>query len=138
MQTRLNPYVNFIGNARQAMEYYKTIFGGSLKMSTLKDYHASQNPVEDDLIMHAELDSGRGVRFMASDTPERREYIPGNNITLTLSGDNEKQLRIYFQELSAGGTVTMPLEKAMWEDTFGMCIDRFGIGWLVNITARKT
>ncbi len=137
MQTKLNPYINFKNNARQAMEYYHSVFGGELKMSTFKEYHASQTPAEDNLIMHAELDAMEGMVFMGSDTPERIEYRPGNNITMSLSGDDEDQLKTYFQKLSSGGMVTMPLEKAIWGDTFGMCIDKFGIGWLVNITAKK-
>jgi PhnB protein len=137
MKTKLNPYINFKNNARAAMEFYHSIFGGDLKMSTFKEYHASQNPVEDDLIMHAELDAGDDLAFMASDTPERMEYHPGNNITLSLSGDDEGRLTTYFQKLSTGGVVSMPLEKAIWGDTFGMCTDKFGIGWLVNIAAKK-
>jgi PhnB protein len=138
MQTKLNPYINYKGNARQAMEYYKSVFGGELKMSTFKEYHASQSPSEDDLIMHAELKAGDGIAFMASDTPERIEYRPGNNITMSLSGEKEDELKTYFKKLSAGGKISMPLEKAIWGDMFGMCTDKFGVSWLVNIAAKKT
>jgi PhnB protein len=137
MPAKLNPYINFKSNARAAMQFYQSVFGGELKMNTFKEYHASQSPAEDDLIMHAELDAGNGFIIMASDTPERMEYRPGNNITMSLSGDDEEQLTDSFQKLSAGGQITMPLEKAIWGDTFGMCNDQFGIGWLVNITAKK-
>jgi PhnB protein len=138
MLTKLNPYINFKSNTRPAMEFYKSIFGGKLSMSTFKEYHASQTPGEDDLIMHSELDAGDGITFMASDTPERMEYIHGNNITMSLTGDDEEQLKTYFKKLSTDGKITMPLEKAIWGDMFGMCIDKFGIGWLVNIAAKKT
>ena len=74
---------------------------------------------------------------MGSDTPERMEYRPGNNMTMSLSGDDEEQLKGFFQKLSAGGMISMPLEKAIWGDTFGMCTDKFGISWLVNIAAKK-
>jgi len=77
------------------------------------------------------------MTLMASDTPARMEYRPGNNISLSLSGENEAELTAYFQKLSAGGTITMPLTKAMWGDMFGMCTDKFGVGWLVNISAPK-
>lgn len=137
MQTKLNPYISFKDNARQAMDFYKSIFGGKLQISTFKEYNASQNPSEDKLIMHAELDAGNGLIIMASDTPERMEYHPGNNITMSLTGDNEVELKTYFQKLSAGGKITMPLEKAIWGDTFGMCTDKYGINWLVNITSPK-
>ena len=137
MQTRLNPYLNFENNAREAMEFYRTVFGGKLQLSTFKDYHASQDPAEDNLVMHSVLEAENGISFMASDTPNRMEFRPGTNISMSLSGDNEAELTAYFEKLSDGGTVTMPLQKAMWGDSFGMCTDKFGVQWLVNITAQK-
>jgi PhnB protein len=137
MQTKLNPYLSFKDNAREAMEFYKTIFGGKLTMSTFKEYHASQDPSEDEKIMHSILEADNGITFMASDTPNRMEYSPGTNYSMSLSGDNETELRTYFEKLSAGGNVTMPLEKAPWGDTFGMLTDKFGVPWLVNIAGQK-
>jgi PhnB protein len=137
MQTKLNPYLNFKSNARSAMEFYKSVFGGKLAMQTFKEFHASQNPSEDNLIMHAQLDTDNGITLMASDTPDRMEYRPGTNISISLSGENEAELRSYYQKLSSGGTVTMPLEKSPWGDTFGMLTDKFGINWMVNITTPK-
>jgi PhnB protein len=75
---------------------------------------------------------------MAADTPNRVEYRPGTNYSMSLSGDNANALTEYFERLSAGGTVTQPLEKATWGDSFGMLIDKFGVTWFVNITAPKT
>ena len=137
MQTLLNPYINFRDNTREAMEFYRSVFGGKLQMSTFKDYHASQDPSEDNLIMHSQLEADNGIMLMASDTPSRMEYRPGNNMSISLSGDNEAELTGYFNKLSAGGTVTMPLEKAIWGDSFGMCTDRFGVHWLVNIAGQR-
>ena len=137
MQTKLNPYVSFKSNTREAIQFYQSVFGGKLTMSTFKEFQASQDPSEDNLIMHAELETENGMTLMASDTPARMEYRPGNNISLSLSGDNEAELTAYFQKLSAGGMITMPLTKAMWGDMFGMCTDKFGVGWLVNISAPK-
>jgi len=122
METKLNPYLSFKDNAREAMEFYKTVFGGKLTMSTFKEYHASQDPSEDEKIMHSMLEAENGITLMASDTPNRMEYIPGTNSSMSLSGDNETELRTYFEKLSAGGNVTMPLEKAPWGDRFGMLI----------------
>ncbi len=138
MQTVLNPYINFKNNTRAAMEFYQSVFGGKLNMATFKDYHASQDPSEDNLIMHAELHADNGITLMASDTPNRMEYQPGKNISMSLSGDNESELSGYFQKLSSGGTVTQPLTKAQWGDTFGMVTDKYGINWLMNITAPKS
>ena len=134
MQTRLNPYLSFKDNTRDAMEFYRTVFGGKLEMNTFKELNASQDPSEDDKIMHSVLEADNGITFMASDTPDRMDYKPGNNFNMSLSGDNESELRSYYEKLAEGGTVTMPLEKAIWGDTFGMCIDKFGVQWLVNIS----
>jgi len=137
MQTKLNPYISFKNNTREAMQFYHSVFGGKLTMSTFKEFHASEDPVAGNLIMHSQLETETGMTLMASDTPEGMEYRPGTNIGVSLSGDNEAELSAYYQKLSAGGTVTMPLDKAPWGDSFGMCTDKFGVGWLVNITATK-
>jgi len=137
MQSKLNPYLSFKDNTREAMEFYRSVFGGKLEVSTFKDYHASQDPSEDNLIMHSVLEAENGITFMASDTPNRMEYRPGTNMSMSLSGDNEAELKAYFEKLSAGGMVTMPLEKAIWGDSFGMCTDTFGVQWLVNIAGQK-
>jgi len=137
MQSKLNPYLSFKNNTREAMEFYRTVFGGKLDLSTFKDLHASHDPSEDNKIMHSVLESDNGITFMASDTPNRMEYRPGTNMSMSLSGDNEAELKAYFEKLSAGGRVTMPLEKAIWGDSFGMCTDTFGVQWLVNIAGQK-
>ncbi len=137
MRAQLNPYINFKDQTRQAMEFYKSIFGGDLRLSTFKEYHVSSDPSEDNKIMHAELNNGDGIIFMAADVPNRMEYHPGTNFNMSVSGDNEEELKRYFDKLSAGGKVSQPLEKAPWGDTFGMCTDKFGINWFVNITAKK-
>ena len=136
MQTRLNPYLSFRDNAREAMEFYKTVFGGKLDINTFEQFHASEDPSENNKVMHAQLEAENGIIFMASDTPNSMEYKPGTNISMSLSGDNETELRSYYEKLSAGGAVTMPLEKAPWGDTFGMCADQFGINWMVNISGK--
>ena len=137
MQSKLNPYLSFKDNTREAMEFYRTVFGGKLDLSTFKDLHASQDPSEDNMIMHSVLEADNGITIMASDTPSRMEYRTGTNMSMSLSGDNETELKAYFEKLSAGGMVTMPLEKAIWGDSFGMCTDKFGVQWLVNIAGQK-
>jgi PhnB protein len=137
MQSKLNPYISFKDNAREAMEFYKSVFGGTLTMNTFKEFQAAQDPSEDNKIMHAELEAGNGMTIMAADTPNRMEYKPGKNISLSLSGDNESELRHYYDKLREGGKVVEPLEKAPWGDTFGMVTDKYGIEWLVNIAGKK-
>jgi PhnB protein len=136
MQSRIDPYFVFKDNAREAMEFYKTVFGGKLEMDTFKKYNASQDPSEDNKIMHAMLEAENGISFMGSDTPMGMDFHPGSNGSVALSGDNEAELKGYFHKLSAGGTVTAPMEKAPWGDQFGMCTDKFGIGWMVNISPK--
>lgn len=135
MTVTLNPYLGFRGNAREAITFYQSVFGGELSISTFGDLHASEDPAEMDLVMHSVLTTDSGLALMASDTPQRMAYNPGDNISISLSGakSDETELRGYWDKLTEGGTVTMPLETAMWGDTFGMCVDKFGIAWLVNI-----
>jgi PhnB protein len=132
MQTILNPYISFKDNARQAMEYYQTVFGGKLTVSTFSEYQPSMDPSEGSKIMHAMLVTENGINLMGADTPSEMSYDPGSRVSISLSGDNLSELKGYFEKLSAGGMVTAPFETAPWGDTFGMCTDKFGINWLVN------
>jgi PhnB protein len=136
MPSTLNPYLSFRDNARKAMEFYKTVFGGELEMQTFKEANASRDPSDDDKVMHSSLEADNGIVFMASDTPTGMEHRPGTAMSMSLSGDDEPELRGYFTKLSAGGAVGVPLEKAPWGDTFGMLTDKFGVPWLVNISGR--
>ncbi len=135
--TRLNPYLAFRGNARAAMEFYKSVFGGKLDMRTYKDFQASHDPSDDNKIMHSVLEAENGVVFMGADAPNDMEHHPGASISMSLSGDDDAELTACFKKLSAGGKIQEPLEKAPWGDKFGMFTDKFGIYWMVNITATK-
>ncbi len=132
MASRLNPYISFKDNARQAMEFYRDVLGGTLVLNTFGEYGDKDAP-EANLVMHAMLESPRGFTLMGADTPPSMAWTPGANITISLSGNDEDELRGYWDQLSAGGTVTVPLEKQMWGDEFGSCVDRFGVAWMVNI-----
>ena len=133
MASRLNPYIGFDSNARQAMEFYRGVFGGELTLNTFGEFGAKDSP-DADKVMHSMLETGSGFTLMGSDTPAGMQRNPGDNVTISLSGDDAEELRGYWEKLAEGGTVTMPLEKQMWGDEFGMCVDRFGIPWMVNIT----
>lgn len=138
MPTRLNPYLNFRDTTREAMEFYHSVFGGELTMSTFAEMHASEDPAEQDKIMHSQLVTDNGLTLMAADTPNSMDYTPGaNDFAVSLSGEDEGELRGYWDKLSDGGNVAMPLDKAPWGDLFGMCTDRFGIQWLVNIAGEQ-
>ncbi len=132
MASRLNPYISFPGNAQEAMEFYKRVLGGTLTLSTFGEFGAQNSP-QDDKIMHGMLETDSGFTLMGADTPPGMEHNPGNNIAVSLSGDDADELRGYWNELSDGGAVSVPPEKQMWGDEFGVCVDQFGIAWMVNI-----
>ena len=134
MTSRLNPYIAFNGTARDAMEFYRSVFGGELTVSTFGESGMPAGPGADG-VMHAQLETPAGFTLMASDMPPGSEdgySAPNGTISVSLSGDDD-DLHAYWEKLADGGTVTMPLEKQMWGDEFGMCIDRFGVSWMVNI-----
>lgn len=134
MTVNLNPYLSFKDSARDAMTFYQTVFGGKLDIHTFKEFQASQDPAEDNLVMHAALEGENGIVFMASDTPQSMEYKTGTNFSMSLSGDDEATLAGYFDKLSEGGQVTMPLGDSPWGDKFGMLTDKFGVAWMVNVS----
>jgi len=133
MASKLNPYLQFKDNAREAMTYYQDVFGGDLVVNTFGDFGG-----DGDGVMHSQLEAPNGFTLMASDTPEGMpDASPGGNITISLSGDDNDDLRGYWDKLADGGQVMMPLEKQMWGDEFGMCTDRFGVAWMVNIAGEQ-
>lgn len=136
MASRLNPYISFNGNAREAMEYYQSIFGGTLSLNTFGEFGGDGDGA--DKIMHGMLETDQGYALMGADTPPGMPYNPGDNITVSLSGDDGDVLRAYWEKLSGSGTVSVPLEKQMWGDEFGACVDKFGISWMVNIGAPQS
>jgi PhnB protein len=133
---QLNPYLSFRDNARDAMTFYQTVFGGKVTMSTFQEFNMSQDPADANKIMHAALEGDNGIVFMGADTPNHMEYRPGAMMSMSLSGSDETLLRRYWDGLSAGGTINVPLEKAPWGDTFGMLTDKFGIDWMINIAGQ--
>ncbi|WP_324800875.1 VOC family protein [Streptomyces cyaneofuscatus] len=141
MGSRLNPYITFDGNARQAMEFYREVFGGELELATAAGFGSANSGSADsgpadasdaDKVLHARLDTPDGYTVMAWDVPEGVPYRPGNDVAVYLGGD-DNELRVRFERLSEGGTVTMPLEKQPWGDEAGALVDRFGITWMVNV-----
>jgi PhnB protein len=133
MGSRLNPYLNFNGTARQAMEFYASVFGGSLTLNTFAQFGAKDSP-DAERIMHGMLETGAGYTIMGADITSDMEYHPMAGFSVSLSGDDADALRGYWEKLSASGVTTMPMQKQAWGDEFGMCVDEFGVSWLVNIT----
>jgi PhnB protein len=132
MTSRLNPYISFKDTARAAMEFYQQVFGGELAIHTFGEYGDPDAPIAN-LVMHGMLETPNGFTLMGADTPPGMDYTPGTTMTVSLSGDDEELLTGYWEQLSDGGSVSVPLEKQMWGDTFGAVVDRFGTPWMVNI-----
>lgn len=137
--TKLNPYISFNGKAREAIEFYKTVFGGELTMSTFKQGGMVTDESDAEKIMHAMLIIGPEMTLMVSDTPKHMAYKPAAGFSVSLSGESsdEQKLKGYWDKLSEGANVAMPLNVAPWGDTFGMLTDKFGIDWMVNIAAKQ-
>src|SRR5215213_5750153 len=141
MTTRLNPYLNLPGTARQAMEFYQSVLGGDLRINTFSEYGGAPEGLEGDNVMHAMLETSKGFALMASDSSSRsgggQATSDAGGVALSLSGEDAEELRDYWERLSARGSVTLPLEKQMWGDEFGMLVDEFGMTWMVNITSTE-
>ncbi len=136
MASRLNPYISFTDNARAALEFYKTVFGGTLTLTTPSASTAPRTRPTRPRSCTASGD-GQAVHTHGSRHPHRHGPHARANISISLSGDDLDELRGYWQKLSEGGSVSVPLEKQMWGDEFGMCVDKFGIGWMVDIVPQQ-
>ena len=134
MASRLNPYLMFGGDAKEALTFYRDVFGGDLALSTFGDM--DPGAANADKIMHGQLETPAGYTLMGGDGNEAGGA--SDNASVSISGDDGDELRGYWQRLSADARVDVPLEKQAWGDEFGMCTDRFGVRWMVNIGAPRT
>lgn len=134
MASQLNPYLNFNGDARHAMEFYAQVSGGELTITTFSEF--GMEGADADRVMHAMLRTDAGYTIMAADVTSGMTFVPPAGMSISIFGDDADRLRGYWASLSAGGSVTMPLEKQSWGDEFGMCVDRFGVPWMVDIAAQ--
>jgi PhnB protein len=132
MPSKLNPYLNFQGNAAEAIEFYRTVFGGDVQIMTFAEGGMPHEPADADKVMHAQLDAENGMTLMAADSVPGTP--PASGVSISLSGEDDAELSGYYERLAEGGTVVEPLMMAPWGDKFGMVADRFGILWLVNIS----
>ncbi|AXT85892.1 hypothetical protein C6I20_12325 [Aeromicrobium sp. A1-2] len=137
MANQLNPYISFRDTAGPAMEFYQSVLGGELTRTTFAELDMGTGPDEAHKIMHAQLEVPGGLVLMAADLPNSMDLPPNGNVSISLSGDDEAELRGYFEGLSAGGAVSMPFELAPWGDVFGMLVDPYGVAWMVNSVDRR-
>lgn len=132
MSSTLNPYLALTGTAREAMEFYRSILGGELRVMTFGD--AGMPVPNPDGVMHAYLSTPKGYAIMASDTMPDMPHQAGDTVALSLSGDDD-DLPGYFAALAEGGEVQVPFAAQMWGDEYGLVRDKFGVLWHVNRTA---
>jgi PhnB protein len=132
MVSRLNPYLSFSGNAQEALEFYRDVFGGDLRLSTFGQY-GSDDPNYVNKIMHGMLETPSGYTIMAADTAPGMTTTVGNNVVCSISGDDAAELHRYWDRLSSSGMVSVPMDKQMWGDEYGSCVDKFGVEWMINI-----
>lgn len=135
MSTVLNPYINFRGTAREAMEFYHSVFGGELTISTFRDFQITDWPDQADNVMHSRLIGETGLVLMGSDVPETMEVTFGDNVSVSLGGEDADLLTGWYEKLIDGATISVALAQSPWGDSFAQFVDRFGVKWLVNIAA---
>ncbi len=134
MKPALSPYLNFDGNTREAMKFYQSILGGKLELQTFGESGMPTSEDEKNLIIHASLKND-ALSFMASDGGREHPVHMGDNIHMSIAGNDSELLTKYFNGLAEGGKVDMPFAKQFWGDTFGMLTDKFGVHWMVNIAS---
>ena len=139
MPARLNPYLPFQGNAREAMEYYRDLLGGTLTLMTYTEGGMAQDPADADKIMHGQLETDSGFTLMGADAPSAGPSQPMSGVQISLSGDaaTDAELSGYYDKLADKGTVVEPLVTAPWGDKFGMVTDPYGVVWMVNIAGSQ-
>ncbi len=140
--TRVSTYLNFPRNTEEAFKFYQSVFGGEFARGGIARFHdipASDDapPIAEsdkDLVMHIELPIVGGHVLMGTDAPESMGFTvnKGNNVHINIEPDTKEETIKLFDALSAGGTVTMPLQDMFWGAYFGSCIDKFGIQWMFS------
>jgi len=130
MATAAIPYITFAGNAREALNFYQSAFGGKVEITTFGDFNVPDAPV--DGVMHGALTTDEFAIY-GSDAMMTGDLDDANRIRITIAGDDLDALSGSFDGLAQGGNVVTPLAKQQWGDTYGEVVDRYGVGWMFNI-----
>jgi len=136
MSVRTTTHLNFRGDTRAALTFYQSVFGGDLVMITYRDAGNVQEPSEADQVMWGQVTAGNGFSVMAYDVPSGLPWSPGENaFFVSVRGDGTEEATEYWKKLSDGATIVQPLGPAQWAPLYGMLKDRFGVTWVVDVTA---
>jgi PhnB protein len=135
----VNPYLNFNGNAEEAFNFYRTVFGGEFRMlMRMKDVQGMPVPAgQEEKIMHIALPLNNGAVLMASDNCNEGTFKQGNNFYISIHADSVEEGQKLFDALSAGGKVDHPFKKEFWGDWYGALTDKFGVNWMLNYTENQ-
>lgn len=127
-------HLNFRGQARAALEFYRSVFGGDLVAVTYKDAGNVQKPAEADQVMWGQVAAGNGFHIMAYDVPASRPWSPGEApFFVSVRGPSPAEITAFWDKLSAGSTVIVPLAAAAWSPLYGMLRDPFGVTWVLDV-----
>jgi PhnB protein len=138
----INPHINFNGNAEEAFNFYKSVFGGAFtKIIRFKDLSGTEHPIaekEANKIMHIALPIGNNS-LMGNDVPEfmGRVNENENRSKIFVAAESREEADKLFNGLSAGGTVEMPIGDSPWDSYFAMFRDKYGIEWMVDFTPKQ-
>lgn len=134
MTIHVSNHLNFRGDAREALEFYQTVFGGDITIVTYKDAHAVQEQSEASQVMWGQVTAESGFRVMAYDVPSRLPWDQGKNaFFVSVRGDSAQEITALWEKLSAGATIAQPLAPAGWSPLYGMLKDRFGVTWVLDV-----
>ncbi|WAZ26772.1 VOC family protein [Streptomyces cinnabarinus] len=136
MSVTTTPHLNFRGSARQALDFYQSVFGGHTVAVTYKDAANVQNDSEADWVMWGQVVADNGFHVMAYDVPSAMPYEQGTNpFFVSVRGEDADEISTLWQRLVDGSNVLRPLEPAAWAPLYGMLTDRFGVTWVLDVTA---
>ncbi|GAA1587726.1 VOC family protein [Kribbella sancticallisti] len=137
MSITTTTHLNFRGDARAALEFYRTVFGGEITVVTYQDAHNVQDPIEADQIMWGQVQGDNGIHVMAYDVPVRTPYEQGvNSVFVSIRGTDAEEISTCWKKLAEGADVIQDLAPAGWSPLYGMLKDRFGVVWVLDIAAQ--
>lgn len=141
MSIRLNPYLNFHGNAREAFEFYQSVLGGSLNMSRYDSIPGMMGDQDEgSKVMHGQLETYDGLTLMGADIPASMNGAPDaavGGFSVCISGDDDTRLHAIWVSLAEDAEILLPFETAPWGDTFGQLKDRFGVSWMLSLSPKQ-
>jgi PhnB protein len=136
MSVTTTTHLNFQGEARAALDYYQSVFGGRLAAVTYEDMGNVQNENEADWVVWGEVAGGNGFHVMAYDVPSHLPWNQGSNsFFVSVRGDDTNEVNTLWQKLVEGSTVVQPLGSSQWAPLYGMLTDRFGVTWVLDVAA---